>query len=100
VREAFSQLLPEGAVSLGAPEASQGLAKPRLVVTLELLPGRASVGSPPPAGDKPLVTRLSFGAADAWQGTNVVYVRREGVDATFAVARARAQPLLDALGVE
>ncbi len=100
VREAFGQLLPEGAVTLGKAPAREGFDKPRLTVTVELLPGKASVGAAPPEGGKPLVARLIVGSADAWQGTSVVYVRREGVDATYAVARARVQPLLDALGVE
>lgn len=99
VREAFSQLLPEGAVTVGKAEPRQGVGKPRLTVTLELLPGKAAVGAPAPVDGKPLVTRLFVGAADAWQGTSVVYVRREGVEATYAVARARVQPLLDALQV-
>jgi hypothetical protein len=98
VRDAFSELMPEGAVTLGKPAPGEGFDKPRLAMTIELLPGKASVGAAPPADGAALTTRLLVGAGDAWHGTNVVYVRREGVDATYAVAQARIRPLLEALG--
>lgn len=83
IREALGDLVAEGAASLGKPEPQQGLDKPALEVSLEV--------------DDQKV-HLRFGAGDAWKGTRVVYARRDGVDATFAVAQARVRPLLEAVG--
>ena len=40
---------------------------------------------------------IRFGAGDVLRGDPVVYARRSGVAATFAVAKARVRPLLDAV---
>jgi hypothetical protein len=41
--------------------------------------------------------RLRFGAADSFKGTSVVYVRRDGVAATWAVTQGKVRALQDAL---
>jgi hypothetical protein len=41
--------------------------------------------------------RSTVGAGDSWRGTRIHYVRREGVDATYAVAQAKLQPLFEAM---
>ena len=81
VRDALGDLMAEGAVSVGPPESAQGFAKPSLSVSVEL-------------GSKRL--ELRFGGEGVLRGTRVVYARREGVAATFAVAESRVKPLLDA----
>jgi hypothetical protein len=83
VRDALADLLAEGAVSVGPPPPSQGLDKPALRVTVEHQGGRR--------------LDLRFGAGDAFHGVSVYYARREGFDATFAVAQARVRPLLEAI---
>lgn len=83
VRDALGDLVAEGAVSVGAPEAREGLDKPAL--TLEVV-----------VGGKPM--RVRFGAVDALHGTGVVYARRDGIDATYAVAEAKVRPLREAVG--
>jgi len=83
VREAVGDLFAEGAVSVGAAEKGEGLDKPVLVMEAEV------AGRP---------MRVRFGAADTLKGVAVYYARRDGVDATYAVAQTRVRPLLDAVG--
>lgn len=89
IRDALSELTAEGAVSVGPAEKTQGFDKPRLDVRIE----RAAVGT----SDKVPPVRLRFGAADSFKGTSVVYVRRDGVAATWAVAWGKVRALQDAL---
>jgi hypothetical protein len=84
VRTALVDLTAEVAVSVGAPQKDEGLDRPSLVMTVDL------------DGDKP--RRIRFGAGDDLHGTRVVYARRDGVDATFAVAQSLVRPLLEAAG--
>ncbi|MCC6559272.1 MAG: DUF4340 domain-containing protein, partial [Polyangiaceae bacterium] len=90
VRDALSGLMAEGAVSLGKPDRRQGFDPPRLRVTIELTPAQGAKAPP---------IRIAIGAGDAFRGINAVYARRDGVAATYALAQARVQPLLDAAGV-
>jgi hypothetical protein len=48
---------------------------------------------PPPA--EPREVRITVGRGDVWRDNNVFYVRRAGVDATFAMAQSKLRPLLD-----
>ncbi len=89
IRDALAELTAEGAVSIGPAEKAQGFDKPRLDVLVE----RAGVGT----RDKVPPVRLRFGAEDTFQGGRVVYVRREGVAATWAVAQGKARALFEAL---
>lgn len=89
IRDALADLTAEGAVSIGPAEKAQGFDKPRLDVLVE----RAGVGT----RDKIPPVRLRFGAEDTFQGSRVVYVRRDGVAATWAVAQGRARALFEAL---
>jgi hypothetical protein len=82
LHHALGDLVADGAVSIGAPLPAQGFDKPALVVTAEQGPKRAE---------------LRFGTGDSFHGASVYYARREGFAATFAVARSRVQPLLDAV---
>jgi hypothetical protein len=84
VREALADLVSEGAVSVGKPEKQEGLDRPALTAEIEIDGKR---------------TRLVFGAGDTFKGTTVLYARKDGVDATFAVAQAKVRPLLEAVGV-
>jgi hypothetical protein len=89
IRDALGDLVAEGAVSIGKADRSQGLDPPRLEITA--LPAGVTGGKP---------IRITIGAGDAFRGTSIFYARREGVDATFAVAQAKVRPLLSAVGVK
>ncbi len=39
-----------------------------------------------------------IGHGDVWRTTSVYYARREGIDATFAIAQSKVRPLLDVVG--
>jgi hypothetical protein len=82
VQSALADLVAEGVVGLGPPSAAHGFDAPRLRIEL--------------AGDGGPVV-LEIGSGEVWRDTNVFFVRRSDVDATFAVAQARVRPLLDAL---
>lgn len=85
IRDALDDLTAEGAVSVGAAERAQGLDRPRLSLRIE------RTGKPP--------ARITLGAGDSYRGGAVVYARRDGIEATFAVARSRVRPLFDAVGL-
>ncbi|WP_437736558.1 DUF4340 domain-containing protein [Sorangium sp. So ce1335] len=102
VRDALADLRAEGAVALGKPAPHHGLSPPRLRITVDLArpqPAPAAeggAGAPrSPAGS----LSIAIGAGDAFRGTNVVYARRDGVDAVYAIAQSRVRPLLEAAGV-
>jgi hypothetical protein len=84
IRDALGDLVPEGAVSVGAPRGEEGLDPPAARITVE-------------RGDPQRTVRIRLGRGDAFRGTAVVYARREGVDATYVIAQARVRPLLDAV---
>lgn len=94
VRDALGDLVPEGAVTVGKPARDEGLDDPELVVTVE-----TATGDPASSGGKVRATvRLSIGASDVYRGVGVRYLRRDGVEATYAVAQARLRPLFEAFG--
>lgn len=84
VRDALAESRAEAAVHLGPSRKEDGLDVPRLVVELELegASGRSTA-------------KIAIGAGDVFDGTSTFYVRRDGVDATFAVAQSKLRPLLD-----
>ena len=88
LRSKLGELRAEGVVHLGATRANEGLATPRLVLLAER-------HAPPPG--VPARVRIAFGAGDTWEGTRVVYARRDDLDATFVVAESAFRTLLDAL---
>lgn len=90
IRDALGDLMAEGAVSVGEPEAIEGLTKPSMTITIE----REVAASK----SKRETVRIVFGAGDVWRGTNIRYARRDGVDATYAVAQAKVRPFFEALG--
>jgi hypothetical protein len=79
-RHVLSEMRAEGLVHPGAPRADEGFDKPLMTVTVQR--GTSSL-------------KFSIGRGDAWRDTNVFYARRDGVDATFAVAQSKVRPLLD-----
>ena len=83
VRDALSDLLADGAVSIGPAAKGQGFDKPLLDVTIE----RSGTGS----------LHFTVGDGDSFRGIDVFYARRDGVDATYAIARSKILPLIDAL---
>lgn len=102
VRDALADLRAEGAVALGKPAPHHGLSPPRLRITVDLArpqPAPAAgggAGAPRSPGGS---FTIAMGAGDAFRGTNVVYARRDGVDAVYAIAQSRVRPLLEAAGV-
>jgi hypothetical protein len=85
LRQALSELRAEGVVHLGAARPEEGFSKPLLRVEVEssLRKGK---------------TVFVIGHGDVWRTMSVYYARREGIDATFAVAQSKVRPLLDAVG--
>jgi hypothetical protein len=81
-KEALSAMRAEGVVHLGPPRLGEGFDRPELAVTIDRTGARAA-------------TRLLVGSGDVWRETNVFYARRDGVDATFAIAQSKVRPLLD-----
>lgn len=94
LRDVVTGLVAESVVSVGPPDRSFGLEKPRLVLTVlaEPLPGA-------PKGSPRRTIRTVFGAGDSLRGTSIVYARRDGLDVTFAVAQGQVRALFDAAGV-
>jgi hypothetical protein len=82
VRDALQGLVAEGVPRVGEPEPGEGFDEPLLRVELRL------------EGDREV--EITVGKGDAWRDTSVFYLRRSDVAATFAVARARLEPLLNA----
>jgi hypothetical protein len=80
-RDALRDLTADATVSVGPPPASQGFAKPSLVITVEQGKSRFEI---------------RLGARETYRSTPVYLARRDGIDATFAVAESRVQPLLEA----
>jgi hypothetical protein len=39
--------------------------------------------------------RIAIGRGDAFRDVTVFYARRDGIDATFAIAQSKLRPLLD-----
>ncbi|MBI4955225.1 MAG: DUF4340 domain-containing protein, partial [Myxococcales bacterium] len=85
VEDALRQLMAEGVVRLGPKDKAEGFDAPLLALELEL--------APPGAADPPEKLRLEVGAGEIWRETSVFYVRKAGLDATFAVAQSRLRPL-------
>ncbi|WP_433935583.1 DUF4340 domain-containing protein [Sorangium cellulosum] len=101
VRDALADLRAEGAVALGKPEQHHGLTPPRLRIAVDLArpaaaPAEGGAGAARPPGGS---FTIAIGAGDAFRGTNVVYARRDGVNAVYAIAQSRVRPLLEAAGV-
>lgn len=87
VRSSLGELWAEAVTGVGPPAPEAGFDRPRL--TIELYRQEAAVP------EEPVVLRV--GADDLLDDTRIHYVRRDDIDATFAVAQARLRPLLDLL---
>jgi Domain of unknown function (DUF4340) len=99
LRDALSDLVPEGAVSVGdKPRKDEGLDPPAVVITVERDKRDPGSGAATGSIDPGRTLRISLGRGDAVRGTAVVYARLAGVSATYAIAQAKVRPLLDAVG--
>ncbi len=94
LRNAVAGLVAEGVVGIGAPDKSFGFDAPRLVMKVVAEPPQGA-----PKGTARKTTRLTFGAFDSYRGARIVYVRKEGLDVTFAVAQGDLRELFSAAGV-
>lgn len=83
VLEALANLRAEAAVHTGPARANEGFASPSVRIRLI-----------PKAGQGPARV-LSFGASDTFQELRVLYARKEGVDATYAVTHSALRDILD-----
>jgi hypothetical protein len=88
IRQALIDLRSEGAVHLGPPHPSEGFDKPLL---------RIQVTRVASAGSRSSTVVLRIGRGDVWRNTSTFYARRDGIDATFAIASSKLAPLLDLL---
>lgn len=86
--DALSLMRAEAALHTGGPRPQEGFAEPTLSIRVEREPGRGLESEP---------IEWRTGSGDAWSGISVFYARRTGIDATFVIARARVQQILDAL---
>jgi hypothetical protein len=84
VREALAGLFAEAVTRVGAAAPDEGFEAPELELELGVRGASAPV-------------RIVVGRAEELRGARVHLVRRDGVSVTFAVARARLEPLFDAL---
>jgi len=95
LRDALGDLAPDAAVSVGAPRQDQGLDPPAFTITIERAsPADTSNGV---TVDPQRTVRLMFGARDVFRGHEVMYARREGIDATYVIARSKAHTFIDTL---
>jgi hypothetical protein len=83
--DALSTMRAEAALHLGKPDRTEGFDEP--ILTVRLMRGE---GSQRPAS-------WQVGAGDSWRGISVHYVRAEGVDATYVIARSKVRRVLDLL---
>lgn len=95
LRDALSDLAPYAAVSVGAPRKEEGLDPPAFTVVIER--SRRGADAHDVKVDPERTIRLVFGAKDVFRGQEVVYVRREGVDATYVMAKSKALTFVDLL---
>lgn len=85
---ALEDFYAEAALHLGPPVPAEGFARPTLVVDAELTRQNGET------------RRVAFqvGAGDAWRNVSIYYARRDGREATYAVARSHVTPLLGVFG--
>jgi hypothetical protein len=83
VKRALEGLIAEAVVRLGPVAPSDGVGEPLLRIEIARKSG------------EPIVIRV--GTGELFRDTSVFYVRRDGLEATFAVAQSRLRPLIDAL---
>jgi hypothetical protein len=86
IKSTLSTLRTEGVVHLGAARKDEGFDKPLLTLSVQTSHPGASASS---------ILKIAIGRGEVWRDTSIFYVRREGVDATFAVAQSKLKPLLD-----
>jgi hypothetical protein len=79
-RRAVGDMRAEGLVHPGAARKEEGFDEPLATLTIQ---------------KKETTLKFTIGRGDAWRDTNVFYARRDGVDATFAIAQSKVRPLLD-----
>jgi hypothetical protein len=87
-KRALAEAHAEGVVHLGPARTEEGFDKPRLTiaVTRSTSSGTATM-------------RMLVGQGDVFHETSVFYVRRDGIDATFAIAQGKLRPLLEMGGL-
>lgn len=81
VESVLGELIAEGVVALGEPAPDAGFDEPLLTIEVTGEPSRT----------------LLIGRGDVFRSVSVYLVREQGVAVTYAVPRARLQPLVDAL---
>jgi len=94
LRDALGDLAPDSAISVVAPTKEQGFDPPSFTITIEQALHTDDVHDI--KADPQRTVRLVFGAKDVFRGRDVVFARRDGIDATYAVARSKAQTFIDA----
>lgn len=95
LRDVLADLSPYAAVSVGAPRKDQGLDPPEVTVVIER--ARRGADAHDLKADSERTIRLVFGTKDVFRGQDVVFVRREGIDATYVMAKSKAHTFVDLL---
>jgi hypothetical protein len=76
VENVLDELRAEAAVHTGPARPEEGFVRPLLEIWVD-------------------ERHVAIGAGDAWRGVNVYYARKDGVDATFVVARGKVKRLVE-----
>ncbi len=95
LRDALGDLAPDAAVSVGAPTKAQGFDPPAFTIIIERAQHAEDVNDL--KVDPQRTVRLVFGARDVFRGHEVVYARRDGIDATYVIPRSKAHMFIDTL---
>lgn len=93
LRDALGDMAPDAAVSVGAPTKEQGFDPPAFTITIERALHTDDVKDL--KADPQRTVRIVFGARDVFRGREVMYARRDGIDATYVIARSKAQTFID-----
>jgi hypothetical protein len=91
IERALVEMRAEGVAHLGPAAASEGFDRPLVSVQVLRQPGR---------GERSREIKFAIGRADVWRHANVYWARREGADATFAMASSRVKVLLEGMSAD
>lgn len=96
LRDALADLVPEGAVSIGAPRKEQGFDPPRAIITVEREDLSASEGAPSKKADPKRTLVIKLGADDSFRGAAITYARIGNIPATYAIAQGKTRLFVEA----
>lgn len=96
LRDALADLIPEGAVGIGAPRKEQDLDPPRVTLTIEREDLSAPEGTSSKKPDPKRTIVIKLGADDSFRGTAITYARIGDIPATYAIAQGKTRLFVEA----